>query len=59
MYTVKEICQALLACKNLRQFMLLLRAINFLIRTENYTEEQRYAIEAAALVKRRTFKFRK
>ena len=58
MYTVKEIKQALLACKNLIELMGVMRVINYLSRSGDYNEEERWAIEAAAILKRSTFKFR-
>ena len=59
MYTVKEICTALLACRNLIEFCTLLHIVNYLCRLGDFNEEQKYAIEAAAIVKRRTFNFKK
>ena len=59
MYTVKEICQALLHCKNLIEFCTVMNIVNYLCRSGDFNEEQKYAIEAASIVKRRTFNFRK
>ena len=59
MYTVKEIHQAFLHCRNLIEFGTVMNIVNYLCRSGDFNEEQRYAIEAAATVKRRTFKFRK
>tara|TARA_B100002049_G_C16024180_1_gene351628 strand:- start:842 stop:1021 length:180 start_codon:yes stop_codon:yes gene_type:complete len=59
MYTVKEIAKALLNCKTLIEFGTVMNIVNYLSRAGDFNEEQKYAIEAAAIVKRRTFKFRK
>ena len=59
MYTVKEIHQALLACTSVLEFLKLQRVIAYLCRTTDYNEEQRFAIEAALLVRKRSFKFKK
>lgn len=55
MYTVKEIAAALLDCKTLIEFGKIMNIVNYLCRAGDFNEEQRYAIEAAAIVKRRTF----
>ena len=59
MYTVKELYQAMLACKTLIEFLTLQQIIFYLCRTCEYTEEERFAIEAALLVKKRTFRLGK
>lgn len=55
MYTVKEIKEAILNCTSVRDLIRTLIVVNYLSRSGDFNEDQKYKIEVAATVKRRTF----